>query len=124
MASHDPSNRTDLAAALLCRSAALLLRAGHGDRLVGEGLTTSLDRLLTAVSLELEADRGSVPASVRRAAAGVAEHLVRSGSIPVPRGARAREPGRRPQADRRPAARIARRATVPFAPSIRLGRMG
>lgn len=124
MASQDPSNSADQAAALVCRSAALLLRAGHEDRLVGAELTSSLDRLLTAVSIALETDRGSVPASVRRAAARLAEHVVKRSSIPVPRSACARRPDRLSQADSRPAAQIARRATVPFARSIRLGRMG
>ncbi|MHA6783229.1 hypothetical protein ACVGOW_19870 [Pseudonocardia saturnea] len=125
MASRDPSNSVDKADAFVCRSAALLLRAGQEVTLVGAELVPPLDRLLTAVSLELETNRGSVPASVRCAAARLAEHVVKRSSIPVPRTAvSAREPDTLAQADRRRTARTARRATVPFARSIRLGRMG
>jgi len=126
MALHDPSYSADHAAdAVVCRSAALLLRAGHEDGLVGEELAPSLDRLLTAVSLELETSRGPVPASVRCAAARLAELVVKRSSLPVSHTAvSAREPDERPQADRRGTARTTRRATVPFARSIRLGRMG
>lgn len=125
MAPQATSNNADQADAVVCRSAALLLRAGQEDGLVGGELAPSLDRLLTAVSLELETDRGSVPASVRCAAARLAEHVVKRSSIPVPRAAiGAREPDKRPQDDRRRTVRTASGATVPFARSIRLGRMG
>lgn len=125
MASHDPLNTADQADALVCRSAALLLRAGQQDDLVAEGLVPPLDRLLTAVSLEVEANRGSVPTSVRCAAARLAEHVVKRSSIPVPRAVvSAREPDMHLRPERRPIAGTARRATVPYARSIRLGRMG
>lgn len=38
MSWHDPSNSADQADASVCRSAALLLRAGHEDDLIGEEL--------------------------------------------------------------------------------------
>jgi hypothetical protein len=46
--------------------------------LADEELVTHLDGLLSAVSLELEADRESVPTTVRCAAVQLADHIVRT----------------------------------------------
>ncbi len=111
-----PTDQTD---ALACRSAVLLLQVDPVSALADAELAPHLQRLLGAVGQELEADRESVPQSVRYAAVQLADHIVRQSSIPVPRGPRdADEPVGRtvPGADH---------ATgVPFSRSIRLGRMG
>ncbi|MDN5859194.1 MAG: hypothetical protein L0H84_11285 [Pseudonocardia sp.] len=117
MPSQDPSNDADHADALVCRSAAMLLRAGAETGLAGADLTLPLDQLLAAVGNELQTHHGSVPVAVRCAATRLAEHVVRRSAIPVPRGVH--EPGERPRTRRRPAG-----PEIPFTESIRLGRMG
>ena len=62
----------------------LFLRADPETALADEELVTHLEGLLSAVSLELEADRESLPTTVRCAAAQLADHIVRRSSIPVP----------------------------------------
>jgi hypothetical protein len=126
MASRDSSDFAGPADARVCRSAVLLLRAGQEAGSAGEDLVTPLDRLLSAVSLELETDRESIPTAVRCAAVRLAEHIVYRSAIRVPRGAvGGHEPvGRPPFARRGSAATDRRRSTVPFTRSIRLGRMG
>ncbi len=125
MTSHDSSD-TARAEVLVCRSAVLRLRAGQEARSAGGDLAPVLDRLLSAVSLELESDRESIPTAVRCAAVQLAEHLVqRWSSGPVPRGAvGGHEPIRRPPSDRRRSTATDRGSAVPFTRSIRLGRMG
>ena len=126
MASHDSSEVARRADARVCRSAVLLLRAGQQTSPAGEDLTPPLDRLLSAVSLELETDPASIPTAVRCAAVQLAEHIVHRVSIRLPRGpVGGHEPvGRPPSARRGSAATDRRRSTVPFTRSIRLGRMG
>jgi hypothetical protein len=111
-----PTNQTD---ALTCRAAALLLRVDPETAPADGELVTHLDRLLSAVSLELEADRASVPTAVRCAAVQLADHIVRRSSIPVSsRPAGADESAKHPY-------RGAGDATgIPFRRSLRLGRMG
>jgi hypothetical protein len=105
--------------ALTCRAAVLLLRVDPKIALADEELVTHLDRLLNAVSMELEAERESLPATVRCAAVHLAGHVVRRSSIRVPsRSASAGDSAKHP-------ARRADHATaIPFRRSIRLGRMG
>lgn len=114
-----PRTTTDQSDALTCRAAVLLLRVDPKTALADEELVTHLDGLLGAVSLELEADRESIPATVRCAAVRLADHIVRRSSIPVPsRPADAGNSAKHP-------ARGADHATgIPFRRSIRLGRMG
>lgn len=123
MVSRDSSDFAGRADARVCRSAVLLLRAGQQTSPAGEELAPPLDRLLTAVSFELEADRESIPTAVRCAAVQLAEHIVHTSSIRVPRGAvGGHEPVGRPAFARRgSAATDRRRSTVPFTRSIRLG---
>ena len=110
--------------ALLCREAALLLRAGEASP-DGEDLGPPIDRLLSAVGRELETDRALIPETVRSAAVELAAHLVQRTSVPVPGGSNGgAEPARHALGGRRRPAAGARRRTAPFTPSIRLGRMG
>ena len=112
-----PRTTTDQSDALTCRAAVLLLRVDPKTALADEEMVTHLDGLLGAVSLELEADRKSLPATVRCAAVHLADHIVRRSSIPVrpaDAGDSAKHPGHG-----------ADHATgIPFRRSIRLGRMG
>jgi hypothetical protein len=111
-----PAGQAD---ALACWSAVLLLRVHPATALANTELVPHLQSLLGAVSQELEADRESVPQSVRCAAVQLAAHIVRRSSIPVPPGLRdADEPAERPV----PGADHA--TGIPFSRSIRLGRMG
>lgn len=66
-------------------SAVRLLHNDKHDALVDEELMLRLDGLLTALALELEADRESIPKTVRGAALKLADYIVCS-SIPVPSG--------------------------------------
>jgi hypothetical protein len=63
-------------------TAARLLRNNKLDALADGELMRRLDGLLTALGLELEADRESIPKSVRCAALKLAEHIARS-SVPI-----------------------------------------
>jgi hypothetical protein len=123
--SHDVTEiATRVDDALVCREAALLLRAGEASP-DGEDLGPPMDRLLIAVSRALEADRPSIPTTVRRAAVELARHLVRRSSLPVPRCSGASPERTRPSSDaRRRRAVVPSRAATPFTPSIKLGRMG
>jgi hypothetical protein len=105
--------------ALICRAAVLLLGVGPKTALADEELVTRLDGLLGAVSLELEADRESLPATVRCAAVHLADHIVRRSSIPVP----SRPAGAGGSAEH-PAHGADHATGIPFRRSIRLGRMG
>ena len=123
MLSHDSSDTADRLDALACWSAVVLLRAGQQGALGDEELAVHLEELLSAVSLELEADLESVPKAVRCAAVDLAAHIVRQSSIPVPR----RPAGARADADepvRHPDHRSDHATGIPFNRSIRLGRMG
>lgn len=125
MATYNCPDGASRADALACRSAALLLRARRNAGVTGEDLARDVDRLLCAIGLELEADRGSVPAAVRSAAVRLAVHLVRRCSIPVPRDVVGDdEPVGPARADRRGSAEAGHGSAVPFTRSIRLGRMG
>jgi hypothetical protein len=97
----------------------MFLRADPKTALADEELVRRLEGLLGAVSVELEADRESLPATVRRAAARLADHIVRRSSIPVPR--RPADAGNSAP----DSAQGADHATaIPFRRSVRLGRMG
>ena len=125
MASYNCPDKASRADAVACRSAALLLRARRKAGVTGEDVARDVDRLLCAIGLELEADRGSVPTSVRSAAVRLAAHVVQRCSIPVPRDVVGDdEPVGHPQADRRGSAEAGHGSAVPFTRSIRLGRMG
>jgi len=111
-----PTDQTD---ALTCQAAVLLLRVDPETALADEKLVTHLDGLLSAVSLELEADLESVPTTVRCAAVQLADHIVRRSSIPVsswPAGA--------DESVKRPSHGAGEATGIPFRRSIRLGRMG
>lgn len=125
MASYNCPDKASQADAVVCRSAALLLRARRKAGVTGEDVAHDVDRLLCAIGLELEADRGSVPTAVRSAAMRLAEHLVQRCSIPVPRDVVGDdEPVGRPQSGRRGFVEAGRGSAAPLARSIRLGRMG
>jgi len=111
-----PTDRTD---ALAFRAAVLLLQVDPASALADAELASHLRRLLGAVGQELEADRESVPESVRYAALQLADHIARRSSIPAPRRSR--------DADKpveRPVRGTDHRTGIPFSRSIRLGRMG
>lgn len=125
MASYNCPDQAGRADAVACRSAALLLRARREAGVTGDELARDVDRLLCAIGLEMETDRGSVPTAVRSAAMRLAVHVVQRCSIPVPRDAVGDDgPVGRPRADRRGFAEAGHRSAVPFTRSIRLGRMG
>jgi hypothetical protein len=65
--------------ALVCRAAVQLLRARRKTGVAGEDLAPDVDRLLSAVGLELETNAESIPTALRRAAVQFAEHLVQRG---------------------------------------------
>jgi hypothetical protein len=111
-----PTERSD---ALACWSAVLLLRAHPVTALADGELAPHLEGLLSAVSQELEADRESVPTTVRCAAVQLAAHIVRGSSIPVPR-----RPADAGEPVEHPAHRADQATGIPFSRSIRLGRMG
>ncbi|MGE3256304.1 MAG: hypothetical protein AB7J25_22030 [Pseudonocardia sp.] len=91
--------------------------------MTAEDLARPVDSLLCAIGLELAADRGSVPTSVRSAAMRLAEHIVQRCSIPVPRDVvDDDDPVGRTRSDRRDLVEAGHR--VPFIRSVRLGRMG
>jgi hypothetical protein len=105
--------------ALPCWSAVLLLRVDPATSLADPELAPHLEGLLSAVSQELEADRESVPKSVRCAAVLLAGHIVRRSSVPAPRG-----PGDADETAKRPTPGADHATGIPFSRSIRLGRMG
>jgi hypothetical protein len=110
---------TDHPDALTCRAAVLLLRVDPKTALTDEETVTHLHRLLRAVSLELEADRESLPATVRCAAVHLADHIVRRSSIPVPS-----RPADAGGSTKKPGHGADHATGIPFRRSIRLGRMG
>jgi hypothetical protein len=111
-----PAERSDARA---CRSAVLLLRAHPATALADAELAPHLDGLLSAVSQELEAERESVPRTVRRAAVQLAALIGRGSSIPTPR-----RPADAGEPLEHPAHRADQATGIPFSRSIRLGRMG
>lgn len=124
MASHEPSDITARADALVCQGAMQLLRARRAAGVAGVDLAPDVDCLLSAVSLELETDPESIPSTMRRAVVQLAEHLVQRSSIPVPGCVEGAEPGGQPQPHRGDSARNDHRPVVPHCQSMRLGRMG
>lgn len=130
MASNDLSDSADQSDALACRSAVLILRAdhsraNHSAAPAVKELSVHLDELLSAVSLELEADLESVPKSVRRAAVKHAAHIAHRSSGRVPRRrAAADRPVERPRSGRRTSRGTDHALDTPFTRSIRLGRTG
>ena len=124
MASHDPLDIAARGDALVCRAAVLLLRARSKASVAGEDLAPDVDRLLSAVGLELETNAESIPTALRRAAVQFAEHLVQRSSIPVPRDATGDEPVEHPRPTGAESSGTDHESGIPFAQSIRLGRMG
>ena len=124
MASHDPSDIAARGDALVCRAAVLLLRARRKAGVAGEDLAPDVDRLLSAVGLELETNAESIPTALRRAAVQLSEHLVQRSSIPIPRDAIGDEPVEHPRPTRGESNGTDHGSGIPFAQSIRLGRMG
>ena len=124
MASHDPSDIAARGDALVCRAAVLLLRARRKAGVAGEDWAPDVDRLLSAVGLELETNAESIPTALRRAAVQLAEHLVQRSSIPVPRDAIGDEPVEHPRPIPGESNGTDHGSGIPFAQSIRLGRMG
>jgi hypothetical protein len=102
----------------------LLLRARRKAGVAGEDLAPDVERLLSAVALELETDPESIPANLRCAAVHLAERLVQRSSIPMSRYAVDDEPVELPRSDHRRTSGTDHRSGTPFAQSIRLGRMG
>jgi hypothetical protein len=117
MSSHDSSGTAYQTDALACWSAVALLRAVQQGDLADEQLALHLEELLSAMSLELEADLESVPKAVRFAAVELAMHIVRRSSIPVP-GWGADEPVQHTDHGSDDA------TGRPFSRSMQLGRMG
>jgi hypothetical protein len=124
MASHDTSDIAARGDALVCRAAVLLLRARRKAGVAGEDLTPDVDRLLSAVGLELETNAESIPTALRRAAVQLSEHLVQRSSIPVPRDAIGDELVEHPRPTRGESNGADHGSGTPFGQSIRLGRMG
>jgi hypothetical protein len=124
MASHDPLDIAARGDALVCRAAVQLLRARRKAGVAGEDLAPDVDRLLSAVGLELETNAESIPTALRRAAVQFAEHLVQRSSIPVPRDAIGDEPVEHPRPTGAESSGTDHESGIPFAQSIRLGRMG
>lgn len=103
----------------VCRSAAALLRSGPPPGRADNELARRMDRLLSAVSAELETDGDSAPAGVLRPAVQPAAHIERRSAIPNSPGPADVGPA---AAHRAVGARHTRK--IPFNRSIRLGRMG
>jgi hypothetical protein len=121
MGSDDLPDRGD---ALVCRSAVLLLRAHRKAGVAGEDLAPDVERLLSAVALELESDPVSIPATLRCAAVQLAERLVQRSSIPISHYTVDDEPVELRRSNHRENSETDHRSGKPFAQSIRLGRMG
>jgi hypothetical protein len=124
MASLDPSDIATRGDALVCRSAVQLLRARRKAGVAGEDWVPDVDRLLSAAGRELETNPESIPTTLRRAAVQLAEHLVQRSSIPIPRYDVGDEPVEHPKPTRGESNGTDHESGVPFAQSIRLGRMG
>ena len=124
MASHNPSDIAARGDALVCRAAVQLLRARRTAGVAGADLAPDVDRLLSAVGLELETNAESVPTALRRAAVQLSEHLVQRSSIPIPRNAIDGEPVKHPRPTPGESNGTDHGSGIPFAQSIRLGRMG
>ena len=110
--------------ALVCRSAVLLFRARRKAGVAGEELAPDVERLLSAVALELETDPGSIPVTLRCAAVQLAERLVQRSSIPISHHTVDDEPVELRRSNHRETSETDHRSGTPFSPSIRLGRMG
>jgi len=124
MASHDPLDIAARGDALVCRAAVQLLRARRKSGVAGEDMAPDVDRLLSAVGLELETHAESIPTALRRAAVQLSEHLVQRSSIPVPRDAIGDELVEHPRPTRGESNGADHGSGTPFGQSIRLGRMG
>jgi hypothetical protein len=125
MASHESSEAGARQDALVCRSGELLLHTRRRAGVAAEDLAPDVGRLLSAVRIALESDPESVPTAVRGAAVRLAGHLMHRCAIPVPRSAvDGDEPVEHVRTDDREFTGTDRRSVIPFAPSIRLGRMG
>jgi hypothetical protein len=124
MASHNPSDIAARGDALVCRAAVQLLRARSKASVAGADLAPDVDRLLSAVGLELEANAESIPTALRRAAVQLSEHLMQRSSIPIPRDAIGDEPVEHPRPTRDESNGADHGSGIPFAQSVRLGRMG
>jgi hypothetical protein len=124
MVSPQRSDSTAHADALVCLSAVQLMRARRNAGVAGGEVPAAVDRLLSAVRLELATDPESVPPPIRDAVQ-LAGYLVRRYAIAVPRDAAGGdEPVEHPGKASGGSAGIDRGSVVPFAPCIRLGRMG
>ena len=114
----DGDVRTDVA---VVDAAVNLLRARETARL-SDSLEPDVARILHIIGQQLDSDPDSTPVTVRAAAVQLAEHISNRFSIPAPH----RTDGRAGSIERpcREPAHVGRRSAVPFARSIRLGRMG
>jgi hypothetical protein len=121
MSFQEPSDgnvRTDVA---VCEAAVNLLRARERAWL-SDSLEPDVARILHVIGHQLDSDPNSIPITVRAAAVQLAKHISNRFSIPAPH----RTDGRAGSIERpcREPAHVGRRSAVPFARSIRLGRMG
>jgi hypothetical protein len=121
MTLHELSATAEQSGALACRSAVSILRAPQQPASADKELMRHLDGLLSALSLELQANCESVPKSVRCAAVQLASHIIHRSAIPVPRQRQSTSPNRPIE---RPGHRPQYGSGIPFTRSIRLGRMG
>ena len=114
----DGDVRTDVA---VVDAAVNLLRARETARL-SDSLEPDVARILHVIGQQLDSDPDSTPVIVRAAAVQLAKHITNRCSIPAPR----QTDGRAGSIERpcREPAHVGRRSAVPFARSIRLGRMG
>jgi len=108
----------------VCRSAVLLFRARRKAGVAGEELAPDVERLLSAVALELETDPGSIPATLRCAAVQLAERLVQRSSIPISHHSVDDESVELRRSNHRETSETDYRSGTPLSQSIRLGRMG
>jgi|RhiMethySRZTD1v2_1073278.scaffolds.fasta_scaffold1973240_1 hypothetical protein len=115
----DVDVQTDVA---VCEAAVNLLRARERAGLSGDLEEPDVERILHVIGRQLDSDPNSIPVNVRAAAIKLAEDISNRFPIPAPRrtGGHA---GSIERARGEPA-HLDRRSAVPFARSIRLGRMG
>jgi hypothetical protein len=124
MTSHESSDSTARADALMCQGAMLVLRARRKVG-VADDLAPDVNRLLSAASLELESNPDAIPLMLRRAVVQLAEHLVHRSAIPVPRDlSGGAERDDQPGTHRRDVSRTDHRPVIPYCESMALGRMG
>lgn len=116
---YDGDVRTDVA---VFEAAVNLLRAREREGLSGSLEEPVVARVLHVIGQQLDSDPDSIPVNVRAAAIQLAEHIWNRFSIPAPHRTDGR--ARSIERARREPAHVGRRSAVPFARSIRLGRMG